>query len=309
MKTAELLLDYACAARCPFCYNPPLTPELLSRRLTLAEAGARLYRLRAEGHETAWFTGGEPTQRPDLPRLLRLARKLGYRRVQIGTNGWRAAEPRYARLLAQAGLDYARVSIHGATAATHDRILGAAGAFEKATASLRVLREAGVDVGVNLVLCRWNLGEAAAFARLAAREWRVPDLDILFPHERGMMAENAGALAISYAEAAAALAPAFAEFRRAGWGPAQVRLVNFPPCVLPPRLRPHAADWAGGHFEGHSLERAGGRGQDLRRMKTAQKRRGAGCADCRLAGECAGFEPEYAARRGEAEFVALREAA
>lgn len=304
-KVFELLLDYACAAKCPFCYNPPLTPELLSRRLTFTAAADLLYLKRHEGCDGAWFTGGEPTQRPDLLRLLRLARRLGYRRVQIGTNGWKASDPAYARALADAGLNYARVSIHGAEPATHDRILGAAGAFAKAVAGLDALRARGVAVGVNFVLCRWNLGELPDFAR-EARRWRIRDLDILFAHERGMMAANARELGLSYAECVPALKSAFKIFRAAGLGPDEVRLVNFPPCVLPAALRPHAADWSRAEFSGHELAHAEGSLESLAAMKSGQKVQGPRCAACRLRAACAGYEPEYAARRGDAEFAPIR---
>lgn len=304
-KVLELLIDYACAAKCPFCYNPPLTAEVLSRRLSFEQAAERLYLKRREGYDGAWFTGGEPTQRPDLPRLLRLARKLGYRRIQIGTNGWRTSVPAYAGRLARAGLNYTRVSIHGARAATHDRILGAPGSFEKAEASLGTLRAQGVSVGVNFVLCRWNLPELPAFARLAAK-WRVRDLDLLFPHERGMMALNSGKIGVTYAECAPWLTKAFRIFRAAGLGARQVRLVNFPPCVLPAALRPHAVDWSAEDFGGHDLANAEGGVQALSKMKTGQKSQGPRCSSCGLSADCAGFEPDYAAARGDSEFVPVR---
>jgi cyclic pyranopterin phosphate synthase len=304
-KVLELLIDYACAAKCPFCYNPPLTAEVLSRRLSFQQAAERLYLKRREGYDGAWFTGGEPTQRPDLPRLLRLARKLGYRRIQIGTNGWRTSVASYAGRLAKAGLNYTRVSIHGSKAATHDRILGSAGAFEKAEASLGTLRAQGVSVGVNFVLCRWNLSELPDFARLAVK-WRLRDLDLLFPHQRGMMELNSGTIGVTYAQTVPWLSKAFKVFRAAGLGPAQVRLVNFPPCVLPAALRPHAVDWSVGDFGGHALANAEGAVQSLAKMKTGQKSQGPRCSSCSLSADCAGFEPDYAAVHGDAEFKPVR---
>jgi MoaA/NifB/PqqE/SkfB family radical SAM enzyme len=73
------------------------------------------------------FTGGEPTLRPDLPRLIAHAKSLDLR-VNLITNGTRIDRD-YARELADAGLDSAQVSLEGTHAATHDRLTGGTGSF------------------------------------------------------------------------------------------------------------------------------------------------------------------------------------
>lgn len=303
-RVVEILVDYACAAKCPFCYNPPLTPQVLSKKLALDEVAAALVRRRREGYDGAWLTGGEVTQRPDLEPMLALARRLGYRRIQIGTNGLRAADPAYARRLASAGLNYARVSIHGAEPEFHDRLLGLPGAFDKAVASLAVLREAGVAVGVNFVLNRWNAPDLPAFCAKAAVEWELDEVDVLFPHLRGVMAERAGEVGLAYREAAPWLEQAWDEAEREGRAARFPRLVNFPPCVLPPRVRGRAVDWRLEDARGHRLEHEGG-APELAVMKALQRRRLAACASCSEGAACLGFEEAYAGRYGEAEFEPL----
>lgn len=51
------------------------------------------------------FTGGEPTQRPDLPDLINIAENLGQVSGLI-TSGSRLSEPKYLHRLLQAGLDH-----------------------------------------------------------------------------------------------------------------------------------------------------------------------------------------------------------
>jgi MoaA/NifB/PqqE/SkfB family radical SAM enzyme len=303
-KIVEVLMDYACAAKCPFCYNPPLTPELLAKKLDLAEIAGLLLRKRAEGCDGAWFTGGEVTQREDLPKVLAMARRLGYRRIQIGTNGLRVCDPAYARRLKRAGLNYARVSIHGATAGVHDAILGIPGAFERAARSLDVLREAGVAVDVNFVVCRQNAAELPAFGVLAVGRWKV-EVDVLFPHYRGMMVENAATTSLEYRDAAAPAALMFERLAAARLPSASVRLLNFPPCVLDPALRDHVGDWSRGDFEDHELAHPEGPVDALGAMKEGQRAQGEGCRTCALRGDCLGFEHDYARRFGEAEFAPI----
>jgi uncharacterized radical SAM superfamily Fe-S cluster-containing enzyme len=50
------------------------------------------------------FSGGEPTMHPEFPRILRIARDLGFTHVQAATNGSRFVDLDYARLCEEAGL-------------------------------------------------------------------------------------------------------------------------------------------------------------------------------------------------------------
>jgi pyruvate-formate lyase-activating enzyme len=136
-KTLVLETGVLCNNRCTFCYQrgyrglpgyPKLVPgeELLSRmRWGIAN-----------GYDEVSLTGGEPTIRPDFLDLVRQARELGYRRVAITTNGWRLADPDFFAQAVQAGLTSLGVSIHGATAEVHDRVVGHPGAFARAVRAL-----------------------------------------------------------------------------------------------------------------------------------------------------------------------------
>lgn len=303
-KIVEILLDYACAAKCPFCYNPPLTAEVLSQRLSTKQAAEILFARRLENFDGAWLTGGEVTQRPDLAKILAVSRKLGYRRIQIGTNGVRTADAKYCRTLARAGLNFARVSIHGATAAAHDKLLGLPGSFERAVKSLSTLQDAGVAVGVNFVLNRLNLAEVEAFAAAALGDWGVNDVEILFPHSRGMMEINAAEIGISYKEAAEPIRRAVEAAARIDPS-AGLRLINFPPCTLDRALLPRVGDWKREDFAGHGLATPTAAAA-LETVKSGQKAQGPGCRGCAIESDCLGFESDYARVYGSSDFAAWR---
>lgn len=305
-QTLEILLGYACAAKCPFCYNPPLTSQVLSQKISIAQAAARLYLARQEGFDGVWFTGGEVTQLENLPQYLSLAQKMGYQKIQIGTNGIRTAHRAYARRLAACGLNYARVSIHAVRAEVHDRILGINGSFERAALSLNTLREAGVAVGVNFVLNRLNVKELSEFLELASVGWEIEDVDILFPHIRGMMTLNEKDWGISYTEAAREIERALKRLKKNSNSQLSPHWINFPPCVLPIQSTGHIKDWKRTDGEKHTLFHPEGFLSELAEMKIAQKRQGASCASCRLTSECMGYEVEYAQRHGDAEFIPLQ---
>lgn len=301
MRTFELLLSYDCNAKCAFCYNPPLTKEVLAQSIPFARAAALLAKARADGFDGVWFTGGDPTLRADLPKLLLLSRKLGFRRIQIGTNAVRLASRAYANRLADAGLNYARVSLHAASAEVHDRLLALPGAFDKALRGIGNLRARGVYVGLNFVVTRKNAAELPAFFELCLDRLGVPDIDVIFLHHRGMMDLHGSELGVRYADAVPHLRAAWKLLEKRGVRPGMPTIVNAPPCVAP-ELRPWIADWSSAEA-GDALTRPGAAAVELMAMKGAQKMKGPRCASCALEPECLGYEREYAERYGDGDFA------
>jgi MoaA/NifB/PqqE/SkfB family radical SAM enzyme len=57
------------------------------------------------------LTGGEPSLHPELPRIARYATDRGLH-VRMITNGWRMADPEFAREMAAAGLKIVHVSVY-----------------------------------------------------------------------------------------------------------------------------------------------------------------------------------------------------
>jgi radical SAM protein with 4Fe4S-binding SPASM domain len=103
-------------------------------------------------------------------------------RVNLITNGTRAT-PEYARELADAGLHSAQVSLEGVCAATHDGIVGHAGAFRATVAGIRALADAGVRVHSNTTICRSNLAECTDFPRFVAEALELPrfSMNLIIP--------------------------------------------------------------------------------------------------------------------------------
>lgn len=303
-RTFELLLSYDCNAKCAFCYNPPLTKEVLAQSIPFVRAAAMLAKARAQGYDGVWFTGGDPTLRPDLAKLLLLSRKLGFGRIQIGTNAVRLSSAAYARRLVDAGLNYARVSLHAATPAVHDKLLALPGAFDKALRGIERLRALGVYVGLNFVVTRENAAELPAFFELCLDRLGARDFDVIFLHHRGMMDLHGDALGVRYADAVPHLRAAWKLLEKRGVRRRTPTLVNIPPCVIP-ELEPWIADWSA-EEAGDALTRPGAASVDLMAMKGAQKTKGPGCAACSLTARCLGFEREYSERYGDGDFSPVR---
>ena len=136
-----------CNLRCRFCFADGGAAEDDPSAETLESAIADI--VRKCGSVLLQLSGGEPTLRGDLPRLVRFAKAAGCGSVQLNTNGLRLAEdPDYAARLAEAGLDIVFLQFDG----TDDEIyqtLRAAPLLKEKTEAVRVCD--ALRLGVTLV--------------------------------------------------------------------------------------------------------------------------------------------------------------
>ncbi len=299
----ELFLNYACPAKCSFCYNPPITPELLRRELSFEQAAASLFSAAKDGADRLNLHGGEVTLRDDLPKILRLARKLGFKQITVVTNGVRLGDAPYARTLKAAGVTHVRLSIHAPDAAGHDPILQIPGAFDRALAALGHLRKLKVPVGLNFVLHRANFKLLPAFVEHFCVREGIRDVIVYFPHLKGMMEINAAEAGVSYSEVIPFVRKSFGLLNRAGLQDCLL-LANFTPCLLPEFIE-RMLDWAGDAMAPQEQVHPEGFTEDIHEMKGDQRAPVAACKECSLRASCLGVEIEYRKRRGEAEFKAL----
>jgi radical SAM protein with 4Fe4S-binding SPASM domain len=169
---SEVALTYRCNLSCGFCYagcGLSGVPEGWSEQRTMGdlEVCRVLDVIRHDARcPSVSFTGGEPTLRPGLPRLVRHAKGLGLK-ANLISNGQRLDE-RLTGELADAGLDSAQLSLEGEDAERHDALVGKAGAFDALWRGLENLRARGVRVHTNTTLTRRNVGQLEAIVDLAA---------------------------------------------------------------------------------------------------------------------------------------------
>jgi MoaA/NifB/PqqE/SkfB family radical SAM enzyme len=159
-----LRLTTRCNSACAHCTvaDVPNTEER-----TPTQALAEIVEARRRGCDELVIMRGEPTLRPELAKLAAAARRLGYRLVQIQTNGRLLCYGDYLDRLVLAGVNFFEVALFGATAATHDAISREDGAFEQTLAGLRAL--AGKpDIGhlVEVAVLAANLHELVACSEL-----------------------------------------------------------------------------------------------------------------------------------------------
>jgi radical SAM protein with 4Fe4S-binding SPASM domain len=157
----SLELTHRCNLSCKHCYiDLPAKEELSSGELKdvldqLAEAGA-MYLL---------LTGGEPLMRSDFFDIAFYAKKRGFV-IMLLTNGT-LITPEVARDIEKLKPMFVGISIHGATASTHDGITGRQGSFVSVIRAVELLRNLAVKVSLHTLLMDSNIHEAEAMRELA----------------------------------------------------------------------------------------------------------------------------------------------
>lgn len=137
-------VSYACDLACRWCYLPERGREfgVDTIKAMIAASPAR--------HIV--FSGGEPGLRRELPELIAHVRRAHpEKRSVLLTNGLRLADPAFAALLKDSGLDYCIFSLNGFRPATHEFFNGRDLSAEKA-AALRNLKRLRVRTILSMTL-------------------------------------------------------------------------------------------------------------------------------------------------------------
>ena len=219
---ASLELTYRCNWRCVFCYNPRHHDR---RGLSGAEWLAVLDGLRALGTLYVALTGGEPLTHPEFLAVARGVRERAFA-LRILTNGALVTEPLAEEIAALRPLAV-ELSLHGATAATHDRATATPGSFDAMTRGLDRLLARKVGVVLKTPLTHLNEAEMEGMRRIAEERgvpWRVDP--VLTPRDDG----DAGPLA--YRASPEAVSRMFRELAALGQLPHEERAKGGTNCGL-----------------------------------------------------------------------------
>lgn len=294
LQWVELTPSYRCNNACLGCFasTPDASPEMSDREaLDALTAGRR------DGATGLWLGGGEPTLSRATLRLAHAARRLGYTRVKLQTNGMMLAYPEYAQRCRDAGVTEVAFSIKGASATTHDRLARTAGCFALMQKGIANCRALGLDLEGDILLYRSNAHELPDIVGdhipLGLKRFRVWMLTATDPDARDE-APRFGDVTPHLPIALTRLPPDAA--------PDALISLHTPPCTLPAgceRARFYAPDLA--------LRVVNPDGRAFM-LEDSPMEGGAflpGCAGCALRPRCNGPRRDYLDRFGPEGFVPL----
>jgi radical SAM protein with 4Fe4S-binding SPASM domain len=148
-------LTARCNFDCPMCYVHlnQKDMEAAGRELTAAEWIRIAREAKDRGMMFALLTGGEPFLRKDFFEIYEAIRAMGIL-VSINTNGSMLRGEIRERLLENPP-QRLNISLYGGCAETYRNLCGQ-DMFGQVTENIRALKEAGVDIRLNLSVTPWN---------------------------------------------------------------------------------------------------------------------------------------------------------
>ena len=217
-------LTYRCGNKCAMCAvgGRPAMDMPKKRALELL----RDFRMR--GVRLADFDGGEPTLHPDLFALISAARRMGYERVNITTNGRKMADRGYASRLLLSGITDLLISLYGADERTHENVTRAQGSFEQTVQGIRhavELKPERIEFGVNTVVTADNYNLIEELLDFVA-ELGVQNAAVQYPTPFGRGSRKH---VPPYEETAELVNRAMRKLA----GRVRVSVINLPPCRMP----------------------------------------------------------------------------
>jgi MoaA/NifB/PqqE/SkfB family radical SAM enzyme len=292
----DLKVGFACNNHCHFCVQG-------DKRLKWgAKPVAELRKVLEEGRPAAdalVFTGGEPTLRKDLPDLIAYAKSLGYKTIQIQSNGRMFAHKGFCELVIERGANEFSPALHGHVAALHDYLVDAPGAWAQTVQGIRNLKSLGQYVLTNSVITKSNFRHLPELARLLT-SLGVDQYQLAFVHPTG----TAGKEFTSVVPRMEMAAPYIMRGLRIGLE-AQRRVTTeaVPYCIVPgfedcvvekfiPRTAVFDAECTITDYTKYRHEEGKAKGPD--------------CRHCKFDSECEGPWREYPERFGWGEFRPVR---
>lgn len=152
MKKVEIHVTEKCLNNCVFCsVNKHYNPEP-----TLKEIYNDIDRTLNQKFSRITITGGEPTLRKDLFKIVKYAKKH-YKNILIETNGTNFTKE-YVSKLINAGINEFKISFHSHDPITFSKISRNKDNFFIAINALYILQQfnKGITVGTNTVVTKYN---------------------------------------------------------------------------------------------------------------------------------------------------------
>ncbi len=174
--TLELDLTNRCNLKCVHCCRDSSPNEDVAGEMTSRELFNLLDEAADIGVDTVSFLGGEPTLHPHLLHMAYLVRKRGIDNLMLATNALEIHE----KWLDPMSVLFTsiQISLHGASAATHEAIVDRKGAFEKVLTNVRRLTSRGANISLACTVLESRPKELEGMLELA-RDLGVTEIRLI----------------------------------------------------------------------------------------------------------------------------------
>lgn len=185
MKKADIKTGFLCNNNCLFCVQGPEKKKFGNKSTKqLREIIVKA----KDGCDTIVFTGGEPTIRKDLIELVALAKEIGFKTIQIQSNGRMFVYEKFCRDIVAAGANEFALALHGHTEELHN-YLTQADSFRQIVGGIKTLKKMGQKVIMNTVITKSNYRHLPEIAKVLIG-LDVDQMQFAFVHAVGAAGKN-----------------------------------------------------------------------------------------------------------------------
>lgn len=149
MPLLDVVLGYDCNLACSYC---TITDAMRLRAMPTERVAREIDRAALRGFRDVAFTGGEPTIRSDLPALVKHAKRRGFERVKVASNGLRYAHEAYLDHLISCGVTDFHVSMHALSDEAYEATVQRAETAALRRAAIANLTARGLDPMADLIV-------------------------------------------------------------------------------------------------------------------------------------------------------------
>lgn len=143
-----------CNNRCIFCLDGNIKNK---KYKSLSEIKRELRGGLKEGCSRLILSGGEPTIHPRFINIIKLGKNIGYKKIQVITNGRMFAYRSFLNSAIKVGLDEITFSIHGHTKGLQDSLTNVNGSFEQTVKGIKNAKKDNLIVNADIVLNKKNI--------------------------------------------------------------------------------------------------------------------------------------------------------
>lgn len=187
MRRIDVKVGFQCNNHCRFCIQGNKREKYPNKTTEEIKKILRKSKKRAKG---VVFTGGEPTFRAkELLTWVEYAKILGYRSIQIQTNGRMFNYLDYCKALINAGVTEFGPALHASIPKIHDYSTRAPGSWRQTTQGIKNLKSLGQYVLTNTVITKLNYKDLPNLARLFAK-LKVDQFQFAFMHINQIIAND-----------------------------------------------------------------------------------------------------------------------
>lgn len=246
------------------------------------------------------LTGGEVTIRKDFLEIIKLAKELGYKVIQIQSNGRMFSSLEFCKKTIGAGATEFSPALHGYCAEQHDFLTRAPGSFNQVVKGILNLKALGAYVLTNTVVCKSNYQNIPDIAKLLIR-LNVDQYQFAFVHGMGNAWENFDSVVPIMSQAAPYIHKGLELGSRAG----KIVMAEAMPYCLMQGYEDFIAEKVMPETEirGKSFQNT----NDFKQQRTVDgKAKFPQCKECDYDSVCEGPWNDYPKKKGDSEFKPIK---